>query len=90
MCLAWLIDAAMTAGRDAIKLKIYGLAVTLLAGLVLLRVLDVDRQLLKILAIASGLLVLLLLITYRAFAGVAEAARDGTLPPPPPDDDEDK
>jgi ABC-type transport system involved in cytochrome c biogenesis permease subunit len=78
----------MNAGRDAIKLRIYGLAILLLAGLLVLRFLDVDRQLLKILAIASGLLVLLLLITYRAFAGVAEAARDGTLPPP--DDDEDK
>jgi prepilin signal peptidase PulO-like enzyme (type II secretory pathway) len=80
----------MTAGRDTIKLLIYGLAVLLVAGLLVMRFFDVDRQLLKILTIASGLLVLLLLITYRAFAGVAEAARNGTLPPPPPDDDEDK
>jgi hypothetical protein len=78
----------MTAGRDTIKLWIYGLAVLLLAGLLVIRFLDVDRQLLKILAIASGLLVLLLMITYRAFAGVAESARNGTLGPPP-DDDED-
>jgi ABC-type transport system involved in cytochrome c biogenesis permease subunit len=89
MCWALRIDAAMTTGRDTIKLRIYGLAVMLLAGLLLMRFFDMDRQLLKILAIASGLLVLLLLITYRAFAGVAEAAKDGTLPPPP-DDDEDK
>jgi uncharacterized membrane protein len=80
----------MTAGRDTIKLWIYGLAALLLTGLLVMRFLEVDRQILKILAIASGLLVVLLLITYRAFAGVAEAARDGTLPPPPPDNDEDK
>jgi uncharacterized Tic20 family protein len=73
-----------------IKRGIYVFAALLLMILVGLRILDVDRQLLNILAIASGLLVLLLLITYRAFAGVAEAARNGMLPPPPPDDDEDK
>jgi hypothetical protein len=76
--------------NSRIKRGIYVFAALLLMVLAGLRILDIDRSLLKILAIASGLLVLLLLITYRAFAGVAEAARDGTLPPPPPDDDEDK
>jgi hypothetical protein len=73
-----------------IKRGIYVFAALLLLVLAGLRVLDIDRSLLKILAIASGLLVLLLLITYRAFAGVAESAGNGTLPPPPLDDDEDK
>ncbi len=73
-----------------IKRGIYVFAALLLAVLVGLRVLDIDRSLLKILAIASGLLVLLLLITYRAFAGVAEAARNGTLGPAPDDDEDDE
>jgi hypothetical protein len=72
-----------------IKRSIWLLAAVLLGGLVLLRLADVDRDLLKILAIASALLVLLLLITYRAFAGVAEAARNGTLDGVPIADDED-
>jgi ABC-type transport system involved in cytochrome c biogenesis permease subunit len=73
-----------------IKHGIYALAALLLAGLFALRFVGVERDFLRILAVASGLLVLLLLITYRAFAGVAEAARNGTLGPPPPDDDEDE
>jgi hypothetical protein len=72
-----------------IKRGIWLLAAVLLGGLVLLRLVDVDRDLLKILAIASALLVLLLLITYRAFAGVAEAARNGTLEGAATADDED-
>jgi hypothetical protein len=73
-----------------IKPGIYVFAALLLAVLAGLRVLDIDRSLLKILAIASGLLVLLLLITYRAFAGVAESARNGTLGPAPDDDEDDE
>jgi ABC-type transport system involved in cytochrome c biogenesis permease subunit len=82
---------AVPARHARIKHGIYALAVLLLAGLLALRFVGVERDLLRILAVASGLLVLLLLITYRAFASVAEAARNGTLgPPPPPDDDEDE
>jgi hypothetical protein len=73
-----------------IKQGIYLLAALLVAGLLAMRLLGVDPLLVKILAIASGVLVLLLLITYRAFAGVADAARDGTLPPPPVQDEDDK
>jgi urea transporter len=79
----------MAVADRRIKRGIYGFAVLLLAGLALLRFLDVDPVLFKILTVASGLLVLLLLITYRAFAGVAEAARNAPQPPPSADDDDD-
>ncbi|MFM9975225.1 MAG: hypothetical protein ACKVON_11735 [Beijerinckiaceae bacterium] len=73
-----------------IKRGIYGFAAVLLMGLALLRFFGADLVLLKILVIASGLLVLLLLITYRAFAGVAEAARHAPQPPASAaDEDED-
>jgi urea transporter len=80
----------MAVADRRIKRGIYGFAVLLLAGLALLRFLDVDPVLFKILTVASGLLVLLLLITYRAFAGVAEAARNAPQPPPSADDDDDE
>ncbi len=80
----------MVGPASGIKRGIWLLAAALLVGLALLRLADIDRGLLKILAIASGLLVLLLLITYRAFAGVAEAARTGTLEGAAPADDEDE
>ncbi len=80
----------MSAGPERrIKRGIYALAAFLLAALLGLRLMEIDRKLFKVLAIASGVLVLLLLITYRAFAGVAEAARNGTLGPPPPGNDKD-
>ena len=80
----------MSAGPDRrIKRGIYALAAFLLAALLGLRLLEIDRNLFKVLAVASGLLVLLLLITYRAFAGVAEAARNGTLGPPPAGNDKE-
>ena len=73
-----------------IRRGIFVFAAALLAGLMALRFAGIDRTLLAILAAAAGLLVALLLITYRAFAGVVEAARN--LPPegsPPEEDDED-
>jgi urea transporter len=73
-----------------IKQGIYGFAALLLAGLALLKWLEIDAQLFKILAISTGLLVAVLLMTYRAFAGVAEAARNAPQPPLSPDDDEDE
>ena len=80
----------MSVGPDnRIRRGIYGLAALLLLGLFGLRLMEIDRKLFKVLAVASGVLVLLLLITYRAFAGVAEAARNGTLGPPPPGNDKD-
>jgi hypothetical protein len=79
----------MAAAGNRIKRGIYGFAVLLLAGLALLRIQGADTALLKILTIAAGLLVLLLLITYRAFAGVAEAARNAPQPPPSADDDDE-
>jgi hypothetical protein len=58
-----------------IKRGIYGLAALIVLILAGMRVAGVDRTLVGVLAGAGGLLVALLLITYRAFAGVAEAAR---------------
>jgi hypothetical protein len=69
---------------------IAGLAIILLVILGFLKFLGIDQKLLLILILASGLLVGLLLITYRAFAGVVEAAK--ALPEPLPNemDDEDE
>ncbi len=58
-----------------IKRGIYALAALIVLILAGLRVAGIDRALVGVLAGAGGLLVVLLLITYRAFAGVAEAAR---------------
>jgi hypothetical protein len=76
-----------------IRYGIFALAALLIVILVLLRAIGIDQKLLRVLAIASALLVVVLFMTYRAFAGVAEAARNGTLeqkfgPPPPEDEDE--
>jgi uncharacterized membrane protein YccC len=60
--------------RQRIRLGIAGLAIFLLLLLGFLKLLGIDQKLLRILMIAAGLLVGMLLITYRAFAGVAEAA----------------
>jgi hypothetical protein len=75
---------------NRIRRGIYALAALLLLGLFGLRLLEIDRTLLAIFAAASGLLVVLLLITYRAFASVAESARNGTLGPPAKDDKDDQ
>jgi uncharacterized membrane protein required for colicin V production len=75
-----------------IKRGVFVLAAVLLAGLAALRYLGIDRALLGVLAGAAGLLVAALLVTYRAFAGVAETARRTALEQPPPadaDEDED-
>jgi phage shock protein PspC (stress-responsive transcriptional regulator) len=61
--------------RQHLRLGISGLAIFLLLLLGFLKLLGIDQKLLRILMIAAGLLVGMLLITYRAFANVAEAAR---------------
>ena len=58
----------------SIRRAIMAFAILLLLGLALLKSFGIERQLMLILVIASGLLVGLLLITYRAFIGVVEAA----------------
>ncbi len=80
----------MGANPQTIKRGIHAFAALLLAGLALLKWLDIDAQLFRILAISTGLLVAVLLMTYRAFAGVAEAARNAPQPAPSPEDDEDE
>ncbi len=59
-----------------IKRGIYALAALIVVIAGGLRLADADRALVGVVAGAGGLLVVLLLITYRAFAGVAEAARE--------------
>ena len=62
-------------GQQArIKRAIYWLAVAIVLIAAGLRFAGVDRALVGILAGAGGLLVVLLLITYRAFSGVVSAA----------------
>jgi hypothetical protein len=78
-----------------IKQGIYAFAVLLLAGLAVLKWLAVDQRLFLVLGISSGLLVVMLLMTYRVFAGVAEAARNAPQSPDAPqdnrvEDDEDE
>jgi len=73
-------------GPTGVRRGVFALAAALIAGLAALRIAGIDRTLLAILAAAAGLLVAMLLITYRALAGVAEAARNAA---PPQRDDKD-
>jgi hypothetical protein len=70
--------------QKRIRKGIFLFGLVLFAGLLALRLLGVERRLLIVLGIASLLLVLLLLITYRALVGMAEEARKA--PPPAPSD----
>ena len=80
----------MASANLQIKHGIYGLAIALLIVLAGLKFLGVGKQLLLIFALAGGLYVGLLLITYRAFEGVAEAARNAPQPPQSLNDTEDE
>ena len=73
-----------------IKLGIYVFAAALVMCLAGLKFFGVERQLLLILTVAAGVLVGLLLITYRSFEAVAEAARNAPQPPQLAYDDEDE
>ncbi len=59
-----------------IKRGIYALAALVVLIAAGLRFTGADRTLVGIVAVSGGLLVVMLLITYRAFAGVAAAARE--------------
>jgi hypothetical protein len=76
-----------TAGR--IRLAIAIVAALVLAGLFGLKQLGVEQKLLTVLAIAGGLLVTLLFVTYRALLRIVETARANPHPPPPDDDDDE-
>jgi hypothetical protein len=65
-----------------IRIGLVILAGALLAALLWLKREGVDETLLRILAIAAGLLVTLLFVTYRALLKMVEAARSQ---PPTPD-----
>jgi hypothetical protein len=71
--------------QKQIRTGIFAFGAVLFCGLLALRLLGIERRLLIVLGIASLLLVLLLLITYRALVGMAEEARKA--PPPPSDKD---
>ncbi len=72
-----------------IRLSIALIAAVVLAGLLGLRELGVPQRLLAVLAIAGGLLVTLLIVTYRALLRIVETARANPHPPPPHDDDDE-
>jgi Na+-transporting methylmalonyl-CoA/oxaloacetate decarboxylase gamma subunit len=72
--------------QQRIRKGILLFGVLLFAGLFALRLMGIERRLLIILGIASLILVLLLLITYRAFVSMAEEARK--MPPPTESDKE--
>ena len=80
----------MASANSQIKRGLYGLATGLLVVLVGLKFLGVGKQLLLIFALAGGLYAGLLLITYRAFEGVAEAARNAPQPAQSLNDTEDE
>jgi hypothetical protein len=73
-----------------IRRAIAALAMLLLVTLGFLKWHGVDQKLMLILVIAAGLLVGLLLITYRAFVGVVAAAESRPEPLASELDDEDK
>jgi predicted permease len=79
----------VTESARRVRNGIIVLALALLAALLAMKFTGLDQKLLRILAIAAGLLVTMLLITYRALLKIAEAARSNPDPPPPDDDDED-
>jgi hypothetical protein len=63
-----------------VRLAIAAIAVVVLAGLLVLKRSGVDETLLSILAIAGGLLVTALFVTYRALLKVVEAAANWPTP----------
>jgi uncharacterized membrane protein SirB2 len=65
------------------------LAIGLLSALFALKWAGTEPKLLRILAISAGLLVTMLLITYRTLLKIVETARDNPAPPPPWDDDDE-
>jgi hypothetical protein len=73
----------VTHSARRIRTSIVVLALALLAGLLVLKLAGIDQKLLRILAIASGLLVTMLLITYRALLKIKEASRHNPDPPRP-------
>ena len=80
----------MASASSQIKRGIYGLAIALLLVLVGLKFFGAGKQLLLIFALAGGLYVCLLLMTYRVIEGIAETARNAPQPPPSLEDTEDE
>jgi TRAP-type uncharacterized transport system fused permease subunit len=60
--------------RAKVRLGIYLLAAFVLIVLGVLRLWGVEQRILRIVAICGGLLVVMLLMTYRVFAGVVDDA----------------
>lgn len=79
----------MTDARRRVRTWIAITAGVLLGILLALRQAGIERDLLRILAIGAGLLVTLLIVTYRALVKAVDAAKANPNPPPW-DDDEDE
>jgi hypothetical protein len=60
--------------RAKIRFAIYLLAVVILVALGIVRWWGIDPRVFKALAICGGLLVIMLLMTYRVLASIADAA----------------
>jgi hypothetical protein len=73
-----------------IRLAIAAVAVFVLFGLLVLRRTGTDESLFRVLAIAGGLLVTMLFVTYRALLNMVEAAKANSHPPPTDDDEDDR
>jgi hypothetical protein len=71
-----------------IRLVIGLVALLVILGLLALKRTGVDDGLFRVLAIAGGLLVTLLFVTYRALLKLVEAARAGPHAPPSGDEDD--
>jgi hypothetical protein len=73
-----------------VRVTIAIVAALVILGLFVLKRIGVDEMLFRILAIAGGLLVTMLFVTYRALLKMVEAARTNPHPPPPDDDEDDR
>jgi hypothetical protein len=72
-----------------IRAGIAVLAVVVLIALAVLKSIGIDERLFRILALAGGLLVGSLYVTYRALLNMVEALRETADPPPTGARDED-
>ncbi|MGL4241908.1 MAG: hypothetical protein ACRCTI_12420 [Beijerinckiaceae bacterium] len=72
-----------------IKLSIGILAALIIGGVYAMHLAGAEPMLIRMVAIAGGLLVTLLIVTYRALRKIVEMAKANPTPPVPDDDDED-
>jgi hypothetical protein len=73
-----------------VRITIALVAAVVVLGLFTLKRAGVEDNLFRILAVAGGLLVTVLFVTYRALLKMVEAAKANPHPPPPDADEDDR